>query len=137
LDVAAERLDLLAAESAEDARLFSRCGLPADSARARLEADALRLAAGTLRDLLRVDAALKPANVIPWHWHAAGNFKPACAVLLACADDLSGKALDAAEGGFIRHLLEAAGYRTEASALRYAVAVLSAEAPATAAQLAA
>ena len=47
------------------------------------------------------------------------------------------KALDALEAGFIRHPLEAAGYQAEASALRYAVAVLANETPATPEQLAA
>jgi hypothetical protein len=140
LDVAAERLDLLAAESAEDARLFTRCNLAADAARCQLERDALRLAAGTLREFTRTEAALLPANVIPWHRHgppAIASFVPACEVLLACADDLAMKALDALESGFIRHPLEAAGYQAEASALRYAVAVLASETPATAEQLAA
>ena len=140
LDVAAERLDLLAAESAEDARLFMCCNLAADAARCRLEGDALRLAAGTLREFTHTEAALAPANVVPWHRHSApvpASFAPAGAVLLACADDLAMKALDALEAGFIRHPLEAAGYQAEASALRYAVAVLANETPATPEQLAA
>jgi hypothetical protein len=149
LDVAAERLDLLAAESAEDARLFTRCGLPADAARARLEADALRLAAGTLREFLSArsckrefaEPSSSPSALLRDAVTTGAllrvGFGPACAVLLACADVLAGKALDALEGGFFRHPLRAVGFQADASALRYAVAVLASEAPATAEELAA
>jgi hypothetical protein len=139
LDTAAARLDLLAAEAQADARLFRRCNLPADSARCQLEADALKLAAEYLRQLCRDVRQLSPS---PIGWERAGEraghgFAFACAVLQAHADDLAGQALDALEAGFIRRAFDAAVHRAEASALRYAAAVLAEERPATVAELAA
>jgi hypothetical protein len=152
LDMAAARLDLLAAAAQADARLFQRCNLPADAARSRLEADGLKLAAEDLRQVWRDVGRLLSEEPIadphpsmrtpsPIGWERAGvraghGFAFACAVLLARADDLAGQALDALEAGFTRRPVDAAGYRAEASALRYAAAVLADDRPATAEQLA-
>jgi hypothetical protein len=120
LDLAAERLDLLAFHSLDEARHCDRAARVIDAARCRMEAAGFSFAAGCLRKqmvsatvaallpaLAQVPAANGAGEVIPW--------RPVPA--------------DARPGAFLSAsgvLIELAARRpvTEAAALRYAATVL-------------